>query len=117
MQRCLPETKKLKALMLQLQLSQLIKKPTKIAATSSTLKIENSEAGSFVQVGQKRVGNCRPISILPVSKIVEKEVHCQMYSFFVEHNLPSPSQHGFRQKRSTQYALLNVVHQWLKKYG
>lgn len=62
-----------------------------------------------------QVRNYRPISILPVvAKIVEKEVHRQIYSYVVEHNLLHPSQHGFRQKRSTQTTLLNAVDQWLK---
>lgn len=45
---------------------------------------------------------------------MEKEVDHQVYSFLVEHNLLHPAQHGFRQMRSTQTALLNVVDQWLK---
>ena len=79
--------------------------------------MENSEGGSFVQVGRKKPSWKLQayISILPVvSKIVEKEVHRKIYSFVVEHNLLHPSQHGFRQKRSPQSALLNVVDQWLE---
>ena len=70
----------------------------------------------MVKSGKKgQIENYRPISILPVvSKIMEKEVHRQVYSFLVEHNLLHPAQHGFRQMRSTQTALLNVVDQWLK---
>ena len=61
-----------------------------------------------------QVNNYRPISILPVvSKILEKEVHKQLYSYLIDNNLLNPCQHGFRSKRSTHTALINVVDQWL----
>ena len=64
---------------------------------------------------RSNIGNYRPISILPiVAKILEKEVHRQVYFFLTEHKLLHPSQHGFRHKRSTQFVLLNVVDQWLQ---
>lgn len=69
----------------------------------------------FKAGNKDQVGNYRPISILPVvAKILEKEVHRQAYAYVIEHNLLHSSQHGFRRKRSTQTALINVVDQWLQ---
>ena len=89
-----------------------------LSLTSGTIPSEwrTAKVVNLFKLGEKRqAGKYRPISILPVvSKIVEKEVHGKIYSFVVEHNLLHPSQHGFRQKRSTQSALLNVVDQWLE---
>ena len=89
-----------------------------LSLTSGTFPSEwrTAKVIPLFKSGKKgQIENYRPISILPVvSKIMEKEVHRQVYSFLVEHNLLHPAQHGFRQMRSTQTALLNVVDQWLK---
>ena len=46
--------------------------------------------------------NYRPISVLPiVSKLIERIVFNQLYSFLVENDLLADSQHGFRPKHST----------------
>ena len=59
--------------------------------------------------------NYRPISILPVfAKIIEKEVHNQVYAFLLEHKLLNKHQHGFRTRRSTNTALLSVIDKWLQ---
>ena len=59
--------------------------------------------------------NYRPISILPiVAKIIEKEVHSQVYAFLLEHKLLNKHQHGFRTKRSTNTALLSVIDKWFQ---
>ena len=56
------------------------------------------------------LNNYRPISILPVfSKIFEKGLHTQLYSYFEKNNLFSNFQYGFRKKRSTKNALLKLV--------
>ena len=53
--------------------------------------------------------NYRPISIVPAfTKIVEKVVQQQLYSYMSENNLLSPSQHGFRPGHSTETALTTV---------
>jgi hypothetical protein len=55
--------------------------------------------------------NYRPISILPsLSKILEKAVHTQFYSYLTENNLISPKQFGFRLKSSTVTACMCSVH-------
>ena len=49
--------------------------------------------------------NYRPISVLPVvSKLLERAVHHQLYSFCNEHKLLSPFQCGFRSNHSTEFA-------------
>ena len=50
--------------------------------------------------------NYRPIAVLPtLSKILEKAVHSQVYSFLKTNELLSPNQFGFREKLSTAVAL------------
>ena len=49
--------------------------------------------------------NYRPISVLSVmSKVLERAVHKQLLSHLESENLLTPSQYGFRPKRSTQLA-------------
>ena len=49
--------------------------------------------------------NYRPISVLPVaSKLLERAVHHQLYSFCNEHKLLSPFQCGFRSNQSSEFA-------------
>ena len=51
--------------------------------------------------------NYRPISLLPaVSKIFEKIVYKQLYTYFTKNNLIYNSQYGFRQLHSTELAAL-----------
>lgn len=55
------------------------------------------------------VSNYRPISVLStVSKIIERAVHDQLYSYLTENNILHPSQSGFRSGHSTNTALLDV---------
>ena len=54
--------------------------------------------------------NYRPISILPaISKVIEKVIYNQLYSFFSQHKLFNESQYGFRAEHSTEYAALELV--------
>ena len=54
--------------------------------------------------------NYRPISLLPViSKVVERIVFNQMYTYFSENNLLYDSQHGFRTQHSTETASLEFL--------
>ena len=49
--------------------------------------------------------NYRPISILPIlSKLLERTVHDQLYSFMESNRLLSDCQFGFRKRRSTKLA-------------
>jgi len=56
------------------------------------------------------VNNYRPITILPIlSKVLEKIVANQLTSFLEANNLLSKTQHGFRNKLSTETALLQIT--------
>ena len=66
-----------------------------------------------VPVPKKGGTTWRPISLLsPLSKIFEKLIAVQIYSFLEKHNLLTDRQFGFRAKRSTESQLLHMVHQW-----
>ena len=59
---------------------------------------------------QMLLSNYRPIALLPsLSKIFEYVLLEQLTSYFVENNLLSPHQYGFRAKHSTELAALNIV--------
>ncbi len=56
------------------------------------------------------VSNYRPISVLPVfSKILEKLMHFRLETFINKHNILSQNQFGFREKYSTNMALLDII--------
>ena len=59
---------------------------------------------------QMLLSNYRPIALLPsLSKIFEYVLLEQLTNYFVENNLLSPHQYGFRAKHSTELAALNIV--------
>ena len=54
--------------------------------------------------------NYRPISILPsISKVFEKIMHKQIYTYFDKYKLLYESQHGFRSHHSTELASLEFA--------
>ena len=54
--------------------------------------------------------NYRPISILPaLTKVFEKIIFNQTYSYFDDHNMFFGNQYGFRKKHSTELAVLEVI--------
>ena len=56
--------------------------------------------------------NYRPISVLPiVSKIMEREVHRQLYEFLDETKLVFKHQFGFQKKKSTELAAIALLDQ------
>ena len=56
------------------------------------------------------VSNYRPISILPsFSKVFEKVVYLQLYSYFSDNNLFFSSQYGFRSLHSTEFAAIEIT--------
>ena len=60
--------------------------------------------------------NYRPISLLPsISKIVEKVIHKQLYSYMNNHQLFNNSQYGFRESHSTEYAAMEFADNTLKQ--
>ena len=56
--------------------------------------------------------NYRPISLLPIAgKIFERLLHDRMFEFFIENNLISKSQSGFRPGGSCINQLLSFTHE------
>ena len=56
------------------------------------------------------LNNYRPISLLPtLSKIFERVIYNQLYSYFTNNNLLSEQQYGFRAKHSTELAAIKLV--------
>ena len=55
-------------------------------------------------------GNYRPISVLSsLSKIIEKCIYMRIADFLTFNNILGENQYGFRNKHSTEHALLNFV--------
>ena len=71
---------------------------------------------SIYKEGSRRnIGNCRPISILPiVSKVFEKEVFRQLYQYLNENSLLLKFQSGFRPGDSTLSALIQMCNTWFE---
>ena len=65
----------------------------------------------FKSGARNDVNNYRPISVLPpVSRIMERAIQVQLLAFLTEHDLLSDYQSGFREKHSTETA---VVYIWI----
>ena len=59
--------------------------------------------------------NYRPVALLsPLSKILEKVVYLQLYSYLSSNKIFHPNLHGYRQDRSTQTALLQMYDRWVR---
>ena len=59
--------------------------------------------------------NYRPVAILsPLSKVLEKIVYEQIYSYFSRNQLFHPNLHGYRKNLSTQTALLQMYDRWVR---
>jgi hypothetical protein len=56
------------------------------------------------------INNYRPISNLPIlSKIFEKIIYKQLYSYLVKFDILSPCQFGFRSQKSTNDAIISLL--------
>ena len=61
--------------------------------------------------------NYRPISLLPsCSKIFERLIYNEMFTFFTETNLISPNQSGFRPGNCCVNQLLAITHETYKSF-
>ena len=59
--------------------------------------------------------NYRPVAILsPISKVLEKIVYEEIYSYFSNNKLFHPNLHGYWKHRSTQTALLQMYNRWVQ---
>ena len=76
---------------------------------------KNARVSPIYKSGEKdECGNYRPISILSVvSKLFEKLVYKQVYSYLENNELLTPFQSGFRKGNSTSTSLLNTTNTWL----
>ena len=64
----------------------------------------------FKKGKKNEMDNYRPISVLPVaSKLLERAVHSQLYTFLNEHHLLNPYQCGFRKYHSTESAAISFT--------
>ena len=60
---------------------------------------------------KQNVKNYRPVSLLPIfGKIFERLIYNEMYSFFIENDLISSNQSGFKQGDSCINQLLSITH-------
>ena len=58
--------------------------------------------------------NYRPVSLLPsTSKVVERVIFNQLYTYFKTNKLFYESQYGFRKRHSTEFAALELVDKFL----
>lgn len=56
------------------------------------------------------ISNYRPISLLPaIAKVIEKIINKRLKSYLEKNNLLSTNQHGFREGKSTEDALLQLT--------
>ena len=56
------------------------------------------------------LSNYRPISLLPtLSKIFERVIYNQLYTYFDHNNLLNEQQYGFRSKHSTELAAIKLI--------
>ena len=61
---------------------------------------------------KRSIKNYRPVSLLPIfGKIFERLLYNPMYSFFIENNLISLNQSGFRQGDSCTNQLISITHE------
>ena len=69
----------------------------------------------FKEGDKTNINNYRPISILPImSKIFEKLVYKQLYEYLEQNSFLNNYQYGFRARKSTTQAILNLL-QYLYK--
>ena len=73
------------------------------------LKISNV-ISIFKRGENQDYNNYRPISLISnPSKLMEKVVHPRLYSFLEKNSLLYERQYGFRNKLSTNHALINIT--------
>jgi hypothetical protein len=70
-------------------------------------RLKHSEVKPLLKKGDKQnISNYRPISILTsFSKVLEKDVHIQLYEHSSKNNILADEQFGFRNKLATNNAI------------
>ena len=65
----------------------------------------------FKKGDKQNIKNYRPVSLLPIcSKIFERTIYDNMLKYFLDNNLISPKQSGFRPRDSSINQLLSITH-------
>ena len=74
--------------------------------------LKNARVTPIFKSGDKsKPNNYRPISVLPnLSKIFEKFIYKQLYKYLEMNNILYKHQYGFRNKMSTNQAIINHLH-------
>ena len=99
---------KLASTQLSPTIAKLFNLSVELSVFPEILKVANIRP-VFKAGSKSDIGNYRPISILPVlDKIFEKIIYKRLYSFFEKFNILSDNQFGFRNKKSTLHAALQL---------
>ena len=77
--------------------------------------------GNVVSIHKKDDKQClknyRPVSLLPIcGKIFEKLIFNEMFKFFIENDIISPNQSGFKADDSSINQLLAITHEIHKSF-
>ena len=105
---------KIIANIISIPLSIIINNSFKLGEFPDSLK-EARVTPLFKEGDKTKINNYRPISVLPtLSKIFEKVAHKQLYQFLEINSILDQHQYGFRTKRSTTQAIINLT-QYLYK--
>ena len=68
----------------------------------------------FKSGDRDELGNYRPISVIPtIARVFEKLIYNQLHTYFMDNNLLSNEQYGFRSIHSTALALSRASNNWL----
>ena len=66
----------------------------------------------FIKNEKQCVTNYRPVSLLPIcSKVLERIIYTTVFTYFIENNLISKSQSGFKPSDSCVKQLLAITHE------
>ena len=88
-------------------ISYIINKSIETSSFPDELKIARITP-IFKSGDRENVSNYRPISVLPIlSKIFEKFAYIQLYNYLEDHKILYQNQYGFRNKKSTNQAIIN----------
>lgn len=70
----------------------------------------------FKKENKELMESYRPVTLIPVfSKVFEKFIYKQLYSYLEEHNILVKEQKGFRQKKSINRAIYDFLHAIMTK--
>ena len=73
----------------------------------------------FIKKNDKQcVKNYRPVSVLPIcSKVIERIIYNTIFTYFIENNLISENQSGFKPGDSCVNQLLAITHEMFSSFN